>query len=364
MILGFVFALFLLPLSANAAVLINEIAWMGTEISVNDEWIELYNSGEATNLDGWELTDGASLDISLTGTIGAGEYAVLERTDDTSALGTAFLIYVGALNNGGSTLVLKKPDGSIEDQVAGGTDWENIGGNNETKETAQLTTAGWITATATPGTENATVETNSVVEDDGASEDILEDNVVNSSSHSGGGSNKKRLATTLPVNHELVMSINAPDIAYVNQPVQFEAKASGMGKTVLDSLKYTWNFGDIYTGQGKEVSHSFRYSGNYVVVAFGAYSEYEDSARRKIIILPITFSITRTKNGDIQIHNNAKYETELNGFILKGDKEVVIPENTIILPNSTITIKKSRFETGSQKLVELYDSKKNYCSFQ
>ena len=42
------------PLGAEAAVVINEIAWMGTVSSANDEWLELYNDGtEEVSLDGW-----------------------------------------------------------------------------------------------------------------------------------------------------------------------------------------------------------------------------------------------------------------------------------------------------------------------
>jgi len=81
----------LLPNPSHAAVIINEIAWMGNAVSANDEWIELYNpSGSAAAVDGWKVSDGMSLEITLAGVIESGEYAVLERTDDDSAPGTAF----------------------------------------------------------------------------------------------------------------------------------------------------------------------------------------------------------------------------------------------------------------------------------
>jgi len=47
--------LFLLsPFAAKGTIVINEIAWMGTENSANDEWIELY-SDQQVNLTGWIL---------------------------------------------------------------------------------------------------------------------------------------------------------------------------------------------------------------------------------------------------------------------------------------------------------------------
>src|SRR5258707_13887588 len=64
-------------------VVLNEIAWMGTLASANDEWIELVNNtSSAINLTGWTLTaaDGTP-SIVLSGGIPAGGYFLLERTD-------------------------------------------------------------------------------------------------------------------------------------------------------------------------------------------------------------------------------------------------------------------------------------------
>jgi len=52
-------------------VVINEVAWAGTQCSANDEWIELYNNtSEAIDLTGWVLkaVDGSPI-ITLQGII-------------------------------------------------------------------------------------------------------------------------------------------------------------------------------------------------------------------------------------------------------------------------------------------------------
>lgn len=150
---GGIALIFLLPYSVFAAVTISEIAWMGTKVSSNDEWIELHNNGnEAVNLDAWKITDGENLEILLTGAIGASQYAVLERTNDDSAPGEALMIYTGSLKNSGATLTLVQPNGVTEDVVEGGVNWSLIGGNNKNKETAQRIENDWVTAPATPGT--------------------------------------------------------------------------------------------------------------------------------------------------------------------------------------------------------------------
>ena len=109
-----VLLLFLLPLSTQASVIINEIAWMGGIESANHEWIELYNSGtEAVDVDGWTLDDGVNLSISLAGSIPSSSYVVLERSSEESSPATAFLIYRGALGNTGVAVTLQNATGEI-----------------------------------------------------------------------------------------------------------------------------------------------------------------------------------------------------------------------------------------------------------
>lgn len=350
------------PHTSNAALLINEVAWMGTTVGPNEEWIELYNDGgDAVIVDGWTLSDNVSLEIPLTGTINAGEYAVLERTDDETVSGTAFLIYTGALSNDGRTLTLRRSDASIEDQVAGGEGWSNIGGDNTTKNTAQRTQSGWITGIPTPGETNTSVsvppsETNNENENTNEENTNTNENtspVTTSKSKSGSGSKK---VTLVPEKKEFTLDIKGPAIAYVNQEVSFEVVPSGLGETIMNSLVYAWSFGDSYAGGGKKVTHTFAYPGEYVVIVDGEFAKNKTFTRHEITVLPVTFSLTRTETGNIQIHNNAKYEIDLSGFTLRGTSDVVIPNHTLLLPNSTITIHRNRFENGVAQNVALYDT--------
>jgi hypothetical protein len=98
--------------------LINEVAWAGTAASTSDEWIELYNPGSnPVNLAGWILkADDNSPNIALSGTISAGGYFLLERTDDTTVSDiTADFIFTGELNNSNEILRLLDPGGNVVD---------------------------------------------------------------------------------------------------------------------------------------------------------------------------------------------------------------------------------------------------------
>ncbi len=106
------------------SVVINEAAWAGTAANTDDEWIELWNPGsDSIPLDGWALTDGNDIAIHLEGSIGPGEYYLLERGgDDTVSDVPANQLYTGALSNSGEELRLLDPAGNIIDS-AGGAAW-------------------------------------------------------------------------------------------------------------------------------------------------------------------------------------------------------------------------------------------------
>lgn len=111
-----------LTVSLHAAspgdVVISEVAWMGTSTSTANEWIELYNTtGSSISLSSWTLkaTD-LTPNITLTGSIGAYSYYLLERTDDNSVPGiTADKIYTGAMGDGGEELVLRDGSSNVID---------------------------------------------------------------------------------------------------------------------------------------------------------------------------------------------------------------------------------------------------------
>lgn len=139
--LVFLFLLFFscsVQAAESLSVVINEIAWMGTENSYNDEWIELYNNSSSTvNLDGGKLqAEDGTPEINLKGEIPEKEFFLLERTDDETVPGiTADLIYKGSLKNDGEHLKLIDAQGEVADEVDCSTGW--FSGDNKTKQTME-----------------------------------------------------------------------------------------------------------------------------------------------------------------------------------------------------------------------------------
>lgn len=163
------FFIFSVPVSASDSVVINEVAWAGSEESSYDEWVELYNYLDSEiDLSGWtlEARDGAPK-IFLSGTILGKGFFLLERTDDDSSPALADMFYSGSLGNGGEYLELKDENGSVVFSLDASSGWP--GGDNIDKTTAQLCAEGWSSGPGggTPKMANVC----KLISDDTSSED-------------------------------------------------------------------------------------------------------------------------------------------------------------------------------------------------
>lgn len=321
-----VFLFFSFGSQTALAVSISEIAWMGSTASANHEWIELYNAGEAVDVTGWILTDEANLDISLAGTIEAGAYVVLERnrSDGQSVVSTPFLNYSGSLINTGATLSVKRTDGSLVDRVVGGENWDSVGGDNATKETAQYSNNGWITAVATPGKANSqtastppTTSTPTVKNDSLVAKTVVENKV------------------TIP--WELSLKILAPDNVLVGRPVELRSEASGLSNTHLASLKYAWNFGDAKVATSSRVKHTYQHVGTYIVTLRAEFAGRYAEVEKSINVLPVSLSLARLANGNVQIYNDTMYKLDISGFRLVGSKTIIFPPRSYLAPKGALT---------------------------
>jgi hypothetical protein len=95
---------------ARGAPVITEVAWMGSDASANDEWIEIYNPGPgAIEASDFVLIQGATVRPLPSAPLAEGAFLILERTDVATPLEPpdALLFGFGAgLTNGGQILCL------------------------------------------------------------------------------------------------------------------------------------------------------------------------------------------------------------------------------------------------------------------
>jgi len=338
-----------IPQVSLAAVYINEIAWMGTTNSANDEWIELHNDGTApVSVAGWRLTDGANFDVVLdgAGSIAPGAFAVLERTDDDSAPGSAFFIYTGSLPNTGTTLRLYDATGALVDQVAGGENWQIVGGDNTTKETAQYTNGGWITASPTPGASNVSATAQPI--------NTTSQQTTTSQTSSGSSvvATKRKVVKTTPTS----VAIEAPSFGIVGEPITFGASVTGGTKWSRGGQAMEWNFGDTYTSTERRPTHQYQYPGTYIVALTSKYEGETITLQYEITIAPLRLSLTQNRSGAVQVSNDAPYDVPLSGVTLRaGTETYTFPPETYLKANNTITIPPAVFSPSAQSVLAVYN---------
>jgi len=138
------------------AVIINEVAWMGTAKSHNDEWIELKNLfHDPVDLGGWQLQNknrGIKISLKPGSVVPAGGFYLLERTDDTSVPAvSADAIYTGNLANANEALYLFDAACGLQDSIVAALAWP--AGDNANKRTMERTAdLLWRTSVSPGGT--------------------------------------------------------------------------------------------------------------------------------------------------------------------------------------------------------------------
>lgn len=311
------------------AVEISEIAWMGTSANANAEWIELYNdSGESVSLSGWRLEGAVAPKITLSGTIAAGGYYLLERTADTSVPSvSADAIYTGALSNAGDTLTLKDAAGTVIDTVVGGTNWESVGGDNTTKHTAQKTGSGWVTAVGTPRAQNSSSASEESEEEGDEDADPLP---------SVGGTTPSTVSVTGSPVRTLRLDAGENRIVPTHAPIPFRGIAYMKGNNIRTKAKVTWNFGDGIRDEGRTVTHVYEHPGTYAVIVRAADEEADTMRALKIIARNVPITI-RADGTDIIVRSDDTVLADISGWQVKaGESHYTFPEDTALWPGSEI----------------------------
>lgn len=325
------------PSTAFGAVFISEIAWMGTAVSANDEWIEIHNDGDvAVDVAGWSLiAEDGSPEITLSGTIAPQSFFILERTDDGSAPGvTADQIYAGALGNTGEVLTLRDTQGVVIDAISMADGWQ--GGDNTNKYTMQKSGNSWITASPTPRAPNMSI-------DEGTSDTTDTDTDAEQSSNTSSSShtNAEELSTQNKISQKnLTLYAGRDRSVVVGQPVKFVGELVDSRHNVIINDTYRWNFGDGISKSGRKVQHEYMFPGNYAVVLTVTEGERTYTARLQVSVREAYVSVVETGIGFVALKNESTFEMNLTGWtILHGDKTFYIPEDTIILPGTTLRIR-------------------------
>lgn len=143
-------SLFFIAFAAQTAnpldVVINEIAWMGTEVNEIDpgqwwryEWLEFYNNtNQLISLDGWKIElyrTALDWSLELKGNISVQSYFLVAASDKIPNYDFNYSNLGGKLNNNGQKIILRNAAGIIIDEINCSSGW--FAGDNSTKQTME-----------------------------------------------------------------------------------------------------------------------------------------------------------------------------------------------------------------------------------
>jgi len=331
---------FICPIFSFAAandIVINEIAWMGTDISSTDEWLELYNNTETEiDLTGWILkaSDG-SPNITLEGTIASGGYFLIERTDDSTVPNIeADLIYTGALGNTGENLELRDAENNLINSIDCSEAW--LAGDNSTKQTMERIDSNWQTSLNIHGTPKAQNSSGETAPEEG--EKI----------EGSGGSGQSLPA--MP-NRPPIADAGLNITALVNQEIIFDGSLSSDPDN--DVLTFFWNFGDGATDTEEIPKHIYLYPGQYIATLLVSDDEFSDldiitvNVYNKSIIISEFMPNpegTDTENEWIELYNQSDQIANLTNWQIDdqedGSSPFIFPSNSLIGPKQFLVLRR------------------------
>ena len=329
-------AIFLFPIFLSATsvsdIVINEIAWMGTEISSSDEWIEIYNNTDQTiDLSGWTLrsSDG-SPSIALSKSISAKGYFLLERTDDNSVPNiTADQIYTGALTDTGEILELKDAGGNLIDSVNCSSGW--FVGDKDTKQTMERKDPS-VSGNDANNWQNS--------QNPGGTPKAQNSSLISGEEESGPEITSAPASGGAPANQPPKAEAGPDIIALINQEITFDASNSSDPENT--PLNYLWNFGDGTTSTQTKTTHSYKYPGKYIVSLTASDGQNSSTDTLSITIYANSISISEfmpnpegkdEENEWIELFNNSSQAVDISGWKIdagEDKKGFSLPTNSLI----------------------------------
>ena len=337
---------FFLAIPSFAAVVINEIAWMGTTADPNGsycEWIELANTGsESVNLTGWTLSIGATTKIfnqenGATLSIAPSSFYLVERLtpsacpDSVPSISADWSVSFGSgISNSGTTVAIMDASSVLIDNINASSGW--LSGDNTTKETTQRSGSTWITGTPTPRATNVSTPT--------TNENSSQQETATTSTSTTTATNMPS-GSSFPVEPQIFASAGeSKRIVTVGGTITFSGRVWGLKKEPIENARMLWNFGDGSTTEGKTVAHTYRYPGTYIVTLDASSGYY--SASDRVTVEAVSADVVVSSIGDsqssfVELYNKSPYELDLSFWSIRaGNLTFIIPEHTFVAAGAKI----------------------------
>lgn len=324
--------LFAIPAYAYAGISITEIMYDPSGGDDGREWIEIYNSGQDTDISKWKLFEGGT-NHGLTAYSGgnvlrSNSYAIIADnpqkflTDWPSYAGQLFdTAFSGGLNNtNGETLTLRNDALMDVDTVTYSPTWGASGDGNSLQKSG----ASFISFAPTPGNGNNYVDTTSPTSPPPSTESTEQQAVSNMS---------------YPVEPQIKVNAGQSRTVIAGATTVFDARVTGITGERLESARVVWNFGNGDRKEGLSVLYVYPYPGKYAVVVDASSSYFSATSRLVVTVVPADITISRVTEEVIEITNRSSLELDLGMWQISADGKIFqFPQHTIIFPKEKVTI--------------------------
>lgn len=363
---SFIFlAVLTFPFQVFAGVVINEVLFDPAGFDTGLEWVELYNSGTASeNISGWELyPDGVGY-FTFPGNFSIPSRGFVVVRLRTAGTNTATDLYfpqaAGNMGNTSGSTALFSGEPRGKDTMKSFVQWGRSGETWETDaEKAGLWTKGtfisgliegnsiglstdgiagggssaWKVSASTAGSYN-----NPVVSGAGTGALAGETNVATTSALS-----QSQSAASFAVVPKIKVFAGEDRTVMVGSYTNFQGYALGLKDEPLENARFWWNFGDGEFYEGRAANHLFQVPGKYTVGLHISSGGYAASDYLLVNIIPNKILIQEVVEGEggfIRLVNPSEVNIDIGGWsINSGSENYTIPPMTRISARADIALR-------------------------
>lgn len=345
---------FVIGTARAASPVINEVLFDPEGTDTGNEWIEIYNPGEApADMTGWELYPAGIgyFPFPKGFILGARQFAVVLLR--ASGANTSGALYHAAPtsnmgNTAGSAALFSgtpRDEQTIKSFVQWGKDgqtWESAADKaglwrkGEAIDLAK-TEEGQSIALAADGVAGSTVfwKIAAFPTKAAASGSVSTASAAPTSSPVAVPPESTSRAAALPPPQTIEAHAGRDQTGVAGGVINFRGAAAGLTKEPIENARFWWNFGDGATAEGREATHVFRVPGTYLTGLHVSSGMYAASDYVTITVIPNKAEITDVTGGAdglVRMRNGSDATLDIGGWILKDAQgaSFTLPPHTMI----------------------------------
>ncbi len=152
------------------------------------------------------------------------------------------------------------------------------------------------------------------------------------------------------------LSIGRNRLVSVGEPVVFLARIISGDSSYAGTL-FHFAFGDGTEWNGESATHTYKYPGDYIVVVEANRFGVDAVAEAKVKVVSPDVVISNSDANSVVVTNNGADEINLGGWVITDFVgRFIVPQDTIILAHSSITVSSSVMKTKTfSGVISLYD---------